>query len=98
MSAVNPFQPPRAEVSDVHQRGQGYQEPTVWSAKGRVGRLRYLAYLMGGYLVFFLAVAVLSGLAAAVGGSSSSSGGAAGVTSVIMGLGMIHLDDHPTLP
>lgn len=87
MSAVNPFQPPRAEVSDVLQRGLGFQEPKVWSAKGRVGRLRYLAYLMGGYLVLLLAMAVLSGVAAVVGGSSE--GGLAMVTSVIMGLGMI---------
>ncbi|HEX5371217.1 MAG TPA: DUF805 domain-containing protein [Aquabacterium sp.] len=85
MSAVNPFQPPRAEVSDVLPRGQGFAEPKVWSAKGRIGRLRYLAYLMGAYLVFLLAMAVAGGLGAALG----ATGEAGGLITVFMVLGMI---------
>lgn len=55
MSAVNPFTPPRAEVADVHSASSGYQEVKVWSASGRIGRLRYLAYLSMGYLGMFVA-------------------------------------------
>lgn len=63
----NPFQPPRAGVSDVMSGNVQPQEPTVWSAKGRIGRLRYLAYLMGGYL----ALLVLVGLGTVLAGMGS---------------------------
>lgn len=89
MNAVNPFQPPRAEVSDVLPRGQGFAEPKVWSAKGRIGRLRYLAYLMGAYLVFLLASAVLTGIGAASGTSAESAGGLMMALTGLMMLGMI---------
>ncbi|HET6787563.1 MAG TPA: DUF805 domain-containing protein, partial [Aquabacterium sp.] len=88
MSAVNPFQPPRAEVSDVLPRGQGFAEPKVWSAKGRIGRLRYLAYLMGAYLVFLLAMAVVGGIGGAIGVFSSAEA-AGGLITAFMVLGMI---------
>jgi uncharacterized membrane protein YhaH (DUF805 family) len=67
-TAVNPYQPPRAEVSDVHRGGTGFQEVKVWSSKGRIGRLRYLAYLMGGYILFAMTMGVVTGLSAAIGG------------------------------
>jgi len=37
----NPYAVPRAEVADVAQE---FQEVRLWSASGRIGRLRYLAY------------------------------------------------------
>jgi hypothetical protein len=52
MSTENRFQPPRAGVADVRGRQSSqYQPVRIWSAAGRIGRLRYLGYLMGGYLV-----------------------------------------------
>lgn len=45
MSAVNPYTPPRAQVDDVHAAVTEFSKPKVWSASGRIGRLRYLAYL-----------------------------------------------------
>ncbi len=68
MSAVNPFTPPRAEVADVYSTSSGYQDVKVWSASGRIGRLRYLAYLSIGYLAM-LAVGLVGGV---IAGASSS--------------------------
>jgi uncharacterized membrane protein YhaH (DUF805 family) len=63
MSAVNPYIPPRAEVADVHAASSGYQDIKFWSAGGRIGRLRYLAYLSIGYLGMFV-VGVVGGIIA----------------------------------
>lgn len=63
MSAVNPFTPPRAEVSDVHPAATGYSTPKVWSASGRLGRLRYLAYFTAAALVMYLALGITMAIA-----------------------------------
>jgi len=60
MSAVNPYTPPRAVVADVQSGPESYSQPKVWSARGRIGRLRYLAYLMVGYLAVFMGAGVLA--------------------------------------
>jgi uncharacterized membrane protein YhaH (DUF805 family) len=50
MSTSNPYTPPRAEVSDVQGSASAEVQPVkVWSARGRIGRLRYLAYFMTAY-------------------------------------------------
>jgi uncharacterized membrane protein YhaH (DUF805 family) len=54
--STNPYAAPRAAVSDIET--QEYQEIRLWSAAGRIGRLRYLAYACGAALV----VGVVSGL------------------------------------
>jgi uncharacterized membrane protein YhaH (DUF805 family) len=56
----NRYAAPRAAVSDI-EGTQEYQEIRMWSASGRLGRLRYLAYATGAYLV---AVAIAGALAA----------------------------------
>jgi uncharacterized membrane protein YhaH (DUF805 family) len=65
MSAVNPYTPPRSEVADVAAAADGYQNVKIWSAAGRIGRLRYLAYLSIGYLAMFV-VGVIGGVVAGV--------------------------------
>jgi len=57
----NPYAAPRAEVSDF-EAVQEYQEIGMWSASGRIGRLRYLAYSTGAWLL----VGTLAGALAAV--------------------------------
>jgi uncharacterized membrane protein YhaH (DUF805 family) len=57
----NPYAAPRAEVSDF-EAVQEYQEIRMWSASGRIGRLRYLAYSTGAWLL----VGALAGFLAAV--------------------------------
>jgi len=56
----NRYAAPRAAVSDI-EGTQEYQEIRMWSASGRVGRLRYLAYTTGGGLVAGCVAVVLGG-------------------------------------
>lgn len=57
----NPYTPPRAAVSDVGAVDE-YQEVRLWSASGRIGRLRYLAHITGAYLIFGALVMLISAL------------------------------------
>ena len=57
----NPYQPPRARVGDV-DTAEEYQEIRLWSAQGRIGRLRYLAYSTGASLLFGFVIAGLSAI------------------------------------
>jgi len=56
--SANPYQPPRAAVADVDHASGEVQPINLWSVRGRIGRLRYLAYLGASYLlmlpVFFV--------------------------------------------
>jgi uncharacterized membrane protein YhaH (DUF805 family) len=54
MSTVNPYAPPRAPVADIEPQEAGVQPVRNWSAKGRIGRLRYLAHMMAAYLLFLI--------------------------------------------
>jgi uncharacterized membrane protein YhaH (DUF805 family) len=68
MSAVNPYNPPRAEVSDVHPATTEFGPLKFWSAKGRIGRLRYLGWTMGASVLMAIVVGVLTAaLASAMG-------------------------------
>ncbi len=78
MSAVNPYTPPRAQVSDVQSETTEFSQPKVWSASGRIGRVRYLAYMMVGYLALVVAIAVVAGL-----GVASNSPALIGVAAVV---------------
>ena len=73
MSTVNPYLPPRADVADVEDATTAQQPLKIWSASGRIGRLRYLAWGVGGYLVFAFA-AFLLGVVAGVAGKPSLAG------------------------
>lgn len=66
MAAVNPYAPPGAHVDDVEDAEAGVQPVKFFSGKGRVGRLRYLAHLMAGYLVVILVGAIGGGLGGAL--------------------------------
>jgi uncharacterized membrane protein YhaH (DUF805 family) len=61
MSAVNPYAPPLAAVADVTDRRNEVQPVKTWSAQGRVGRMRYVANMIGAY-VLMVAGGLLSGL------------------------------------
>jgi uncharacterized membrane protein YhaH (DUF805 family) len=65
MSAVNPYAPPLAGVADPAPTE--FSKPRVWSYRGRIGRLRYLAYTMVGYFAVIMLGAAAGGLAAAFG-------------------------------
>ncbi|RZI82130.1 MAG: DUF805 domain-containing protein [Rubrivivax sp.] len=72
-TSTNPFQPPRAQVRDVRSSSNDYQPIRFWSAQGRVSRLQYLGYLMGGYLLVILGAMVVGFIAAALGMGKSAS-------------------------
>lgn len=41
----NPYAAPSAPVDDVYEDSRGVQSVTLWSTKGRIGRLRFLVYV-----------------------------------------------------
>ncbi len=65
----NPYAPPMARVNDVPADG-ATQPVRLWSAQGRIGRLRYIAWQMLGTLAIMPA-AFLGGLLGAALGSES---------------------------
>jgi len=62
MSAVNPYTPPRAQVSDVADAVTEYQELKFWSAKGRIGRVRYLGEVMAASAIGIFALGLLAAI------------------------------------
>lgn len=67
--SANPYAPPRAAVADVdiEDDTDEVQEVKVWSAQGRVGRLRYLAHMIGAYLLTVAISFVLGFIVGAAG-------------------------------
>lgn len=55
----NPYEAPKTTVAD-YEAAQEYSEVKIWSASGRIGRLRYLAYSTGAWLVAGLVFGVLA--------------------------------------
>src|SRR4051812_33088847 len=81
MSNVNPYAPPVAAVADVEDFGSAMQPVSLWSSQGRIGRLRFLAYMTGAYLLFAFVGGVMAGVLGAMRGGM--------VTVVIMALGFV---------
>jgi uncharacterized membrane protein YhaH (DUF805 family) len=69
LSSNNPYAPPTARVQDIHDNGQT-QPINLWSAAGRMGRLRYIAWSMLGSLAI-VPVAFVAGLLGAALGSQT---------------------------
>ena len=67
--SANPYQPPRAAVADIDREANEVQEVNLWSSNGRIGRVRYIAYLVAGYLLLIL-VGMLGGAIGAMAHSS----------------------------
>ena len=67
MSSNTPYTPPKSTVADVVHE---YGELKIFSANGRIGRVRYLAWSMGFWLLSMTILGMLVGLAGAVGGRS----------------------------
>ena len=55
----NPYEAPKTTVAD-YEAAQEYSEVKIWSASGRIGRLRYLAYSTGAWLVAGLVFALVA--------------------------------------
>lgn len=60
---TNPYAAPRAAVADVYNDdGAGVQPVKLWSAKGRIGRVRLLAYLFYSYILCTVVAGILGGI------------------------------------
>ncbi|MGZ5193800.1 MAG: DUF805 domain-containing protein [Ramlibacter sp.] len=66
-AAVNPYAPPEAAVADVGDAPAQTGPVNPFSWRGRIGRVRYLAYLMYSYLAVAAASFALAFVFAAVG-------------------------------
>ena len=66
MANANPYAPPRAHVADRHEDDDAVQPVQTWSGRGRIGRLRYLAHTMVGYLFVILGAMVIGFVAAII--------------------------------
>jgi len=65
MSEINQYQAPQSQVD--RQGPQEYSQPKIFSVSGRIGRMRFLAYVMGAYLLIgipfnLIATAMVAGL------------------------------------
>ncbi len=65
-ATANPYAAPQARVEDIHDNTQT-QAIKLWSAKGRMGRLRYFAWPLLMSFVLVMPVALLSGIAGGAG-------------------------------
>jgi uncharacterized membrane protein YhaH (DUF805 family) len=70
MDAANPYNAPDAELG---HGGDDTYTPSIISFNGRIGRLRYLAYGMGTYILMMLVMIPLAGTSAILGGGESMS-------------------------
>jgi len=71
----NPYAPPMAAVADVvPSEGPAFQPVRIFGAKGRIGRLRYVAYMFAANIILGLAtlsVLMILGVAASLSGLTS---------------------------
>ncbi|MBC7917132.1 MAG: DUF805 domain-containing protein [Rhodoferax sp.] len=66
MQATNPFSPPLAAVADIAEHGDVFQPVHIFAWRGRIGRLRFIAYSMLAYLiagVLGVVIGAIAGLA-----------------------------------
>jgi len=72
----NPYAPPVAAVADIiPDEGPAYQPVKIFGARGRLGRLRYVAYMLAANIILGLAMwLILMILGMAVGVSSLADG------------------------
>ena len=82
MTNANPYQAPASDVTQA-TNNQPYQ-PKIFTAQGRIGRLRYLGYGLISALCL-IPIFALIGMSAAVTGGAGESGGP-GIIVIILGV------------
>lgn len=84
MTTANPYQTPDANLSAA---GNDYSNLSVFSPKGRLGRIRYMAYSFGVAMAFYAVMLVImlltGGGAALMGGDMAAAAGGAGMLMLI---------------
>jgi len=81
MATVNPYRAPAAAVADTAEE---YQPVNIYSASGRIGRARYIAYTLGLSLLFGVFVGIV---AAALGAAGLAP--VAGILSILIYIGLL---------
>lgn len=67
MNNANPYLPPVAAVADVAEDEAGTQAIQLFSWRGRIGRVRFIAYSVWGYLLCVLGAFLTSFIVGALG-------------------------------
>ena len=80
MATANPYRAPAAAVADAAEQ---YQPVNIYSAAGRIGRARYIAYTLGISILFGIVIAAIVGVLAAMG-----AGMIAGIVSIVLYIGL----------
>ncbi|MES2886524.1 MAG: DUF805 domain-containing protein [Pseudomonadota bacterium] len=65
--SANPYSPPGAHVAEIHSTTE-FQEPSALSARGRIGRLRFLVYTNAAILALYVVMIIVTVMA--VGGTA----------------------------
>jgi uncharacterized membrane protein YhaH (DUF805 family) len=81
MATVNPYRAPAAAVADAAEQ---YQPVNIYSASGRIGRARYIAYTLGLSILFGVFVAAVAGALGAMGLAA-----AAGIGGIVLYAGLL---------
>jgi uncharacterized membrane protein YhaH (DUF805 family) len=82
MAASNPYAPPTAHVTDVDDDDGATQPLQVLDYKGRIGRLRYLAWTFAGYFVVMV-LGMFGGVLSAMVGSPDLLNALVGIVSIL---------------
>lgn len=83
MQNRNPYAAPRTNVSRA-DRAEDYGEIKIFSAEGRIGRVRYIGYTFGLTLGIAIAVGMISALASAASPGIAFTLGAIGYIAIVV--------------
>ncbi|HET7608910.1 MAG TPA: pilin [Gammaproteobacteria bacterium] len=72
MQNRNPYAAPRTNVTARDSAVAEYGEVKLFSASGRIGRVRYLAYSIGLSIIVLLVAGMMAGLAGVIGGEGAA--------------------------
>jgi uncharacterized membrane protein YhaH (DUF805 family) len=90
MNPSNPFSAPTADVADIMSM-EAPQVPQVWSARGRIGRLRLFVYTGVSFLVFYLVAGIGAALFVGLVAALRGNGAGLGVAVIVGILGLVAL-------
>lgn len=81
MATVNPYRAPAATVADAAEQ---YQPVNIYSASGRIGRARYIAYTLGLSILFGACVGAIASVLAMTGLAA-----VAGIVTIVLYAGLL---------
>jgi uncharacterized membrane protein YhaH (DUF805 family) len=82
VNTPNPYSAPSADLSGL-ESGKDTYEPRLWAWRGRIGRLRYMAYLFLISLINMLPVTILMGILGAAGVMANNPEAIVGISTLL---------------